>query len=124
MRSLHQFTNNPSGRPITFVLDTVDPIGNAVANNQYRYSESHEIIFKILQPGDRVIDLGGHIGTFSLVAAALGCHVVAVEASPFNAELIKASIAENNFHNRFRRENHRSCHDGESAFSRFGLGYS
>lgn len=100
MRSIHQFTNNPSGRPITFVLDAAtDPCSKAVANNQYRYSEAHEIIFKILKPGDRVIDLGGHIGTFSLVAAALGCHVVAVEASPFNAELIKASIAENNFHN-------------------------
>jgi FkbM family methyltransferase len=100
MRSIHQFTNNPSGRPITFVLDAAtDPCSKAVANNQYRYSEAHEIIFKILKPGDRVIDLGGHIGTFSLVVAALGCHVVAVEASPFNAELIKASIAENNFHN-------------------------
>ena len=99
MRSIHQFTNNPSGRPITIVLDTNDPIGNAVANNQYAYSETHEIFFKILKPGDRVIDLGGCIGTFSLVAAALGCHVVTVEASPRNAELIKASIAENNFHN-------------------------
>jgi FkbM family methyltransferase len=99
MRSTHQSTNNPSGRPITFVLDASDPCGNAVANNQYEYSEAHEIIFKILKPGDRVIDLGGHIGTFSLVAAALGCQVVAVEASPYNAELIKASIAENNFHN-------------------------
>ncbi|MCC3584917.1 FkbM family methyltransferase [Microcoleus sp. PH2017_30_WIL_O_A] len=99
MRSIHQFTNNPSGRPIIFVLDTGDSIGNAVANNQYQYSEAHEIIFNILKPGDRVLDLGGHIGTFSLVAAALGCQVVAVEASPFNAELIKASIAENNFHN-------------------------
>ena len=45
----------------------------------------------------RVLDLGGHIGTFALFAASQGCRVLSVEASPKNANLLRASASHNGF---------------------------
>jgi FkbM family methyltransferase len=56
-----------------------------------------ELLRRLLRPGDRVLDLGAHIGTVSLAAAALGCEVVAVEPCPCNAALLRASAAFNSF---------------------------
>ena len=56
-----------------------------------------DIALATLQPGDRVLDLGAHLGGFALTAAAIGCQVMAVEASPRNAELLRLSIAQNKF---------------------------
>ena len=47
-----------------------------------------------------------HIGGFALSAAAIGCEVLAVEASPRNAELLRRSVAYNRFAN---------CHVVEAA---------
>ncbi|HTJ74435.1 MAG TPA: FkbM family methyltransferase [Acidimicrobiales bacterium] len=55
------------------------------------------LMLQLLAPGERMIDLGAHLGTFALAAAAAGCHVLAVEASPRNAELLHASAARNGF---------------------------
>jgi FkbM family methyltransferase len=57
-----------------------------------------DLLRQLVRPGSRVLDLGAHIGTFTLAAAALGCEVVAIEPAPRNAELLRASIAENGFH--------------------------
>jgi FkbM family methyltransferase len=51
----------------------------------------------MLRPGDRVLDVGSHVGGFALLAASLGCRVTAIEASPWNAELIRRSIELNGF---------------------------
>jgi FkbM family methyltransferase len=53
----------------------------------------------LVKPRARVLDLGAHIGTFSLFAAALGHQVVSVEASPRNAALLKENVRRNNFGN-------------------------
>ncbi|MGH2810709.1 MAG: FkbM family methyltransferase, partial [Actinomycetota bacterium] len=50
-----------------------------------------------LSQGDAVLDLGSFIGTYSLTAAAAGCRVVSVDASPNNAALLRASAARNGF---------------------------
>ncbi len=55
------------------------------------------LMLQLVGPGDRVVDLGAHLGTFALAAAAAGCHVLAIEASPRNAELLHASAAANGF---------------------------
>ncbi|WP_406696106.1 FkbM family methyltransferase [Singulisphaera sp. Ch08] len=47
--------------------------------------------------GGRVLDLGTHIGTFTLAAAALGYEVMGVEASPQNVSLLRASLQKNRF---------------------------
>ncbi len=74
-----------------------DPISEAIANQTFSFPPVLDLAFKLLKPAYKVVDLGVHIGTFSLGAAALGCDVLAVEASPYNASLVKASIARNQF---------------------------
>jgi FkbM family methyltransferase len=56
-----------------------------------------DLLRQLLRPGDRVLDLGAHIGTVSLAAAALGCEVAAVEPDPRNAALLRASADYNGF---------------------------
>jgi len=56
------------------------------------------LLQRLLKPGDRVLDLGAHIGLVSLAAAKIGCEVLAVEACPRNAALLRASARCNGFH--------------------------
>ncbi|CAF1350256.1 unnamed protein product [Adineta ricciae] len=44
-----------------------------------------------------VVDIGGFLGDFGLYAAACGCHVFIFEVQPEMVELIKTSVALNNF---------------------------
>lgn len=55
------------------------------------------LLQRLLKPGDRVLDLGAHIGLVALAAARLGCDVLAVEACPRNAALLRASARRNGF---------------------------
>jgi FkbM family methyltransferase len=48
-------------------------------------------------PGARVLDLGAHVGGFTCAIAALGCRVLAIEASPRNVALLEASRWHNDF---------------------------
>ncbi len=73
-----------------------------------------------LQPGARVLDLGAHIGGFALAAAALGCDVFAIEASPRNAELLRLSACRNGFDNLTVLHAAVSSQPGEVAFSCHG----
>ncbi len=51
----------------------------------------------LTRPGELVVDLGAHIGTFALAAAGADRRAVAVEASPVNAALLRASVVANRF---------------------------
>lgn len=44
-----------------------------------------------------VIDVGAHIGWFSLVAATKGCTVIAFEGDPENAQLLENNVHRNGF---------------------------
>lgn len=55
------------------------------------------LVLATVSPGERVLDLGSHLGGFTLSAAALGLEVLAVEGSPRNAGLVKKSISLNGF---------------------------
>jgi FkbM family methyltransferase len=78
---------------VTFVVedDTADPIGIQVRSGAWQPSDALRWLLSVIEPGDRVLDLGGHIGTFAVPAAVLGAHVTAVEASPTNAALLEAA---------------------------------
>jgi FkbM family methyltransferase len=54
-------------------------------------------IERFLTPGSYVLDLGAHVGTFSLKAAADGCLVAAVEASPKHVDLLQRSVERSGF---------------------------
>jgi FkbM family methyltransferase len=76
-----------------------DPFSQAFVQGKYPSGPLTELMFQLIRPGDAVLDLGAHVGTFSLAAAALGCRVVSVEASPRNTELLRASVQCNGFDN-------------------------
>lgn len=74
----------------------------------------------VLAPGDRVLDLGAHLGGFALSAAARGCAVLAVEASPRNAALLRRSAEHNHFAALEVVEAAVAAHDGDVEFAAHG----
>jgi FkbM family methyltransferase len=56
-----------------------------------------DLLLGLVTAGDVVIDIGAHIGTLALPLAAAGCEVLAIEASPANARLLRAGVARNGF---------------------------
>jgi FkbM family methyltransferase len=51
----------------------------------------------LIKPGMRVLDLGCHIGTFSLPASRIGAQVIAVDASPQHVNLMRHAARRNGF---------------------------
>jgi len=74
-----------------------DPLSAAYAEGRFPHGPFSGLLPALLRPGANVLDLGAHLGSFALVAAALGCQVVAVEACPRNAALLQASAARNGY---------------------------
>jgi FkbM family methyltransferase len=74
-----------------------DEIDQRIADQAFSFPAPYYLLLDLVQPGGRVLDLGAHIGTFALFAAAQGYEVVAVEASPINAALLRESARENRF---------------------------
>ena len=79
-----------------------------------------DLVEAMVPPGGRVLDLGSHVGTFALAAAASGRQVVALEASPRNAALLAASIEANQFGN--LRLIHAAVGDGPGTLQFFSNG--
>ena len=79
-------------------------IGLNILRGQYEQDEIR-FVRGLLQPGDCAIDVGGHIGFFTMqMAAAVGPEgrVYAFEPLDANADLLERSIAENDFGDRVR----------------------
>jgi FkbM family methyltransferase len=75
-----------------------DPITGAIAHGETPlFKPLVELMLALTRPGELVVDLGAHIGTFALAAAGAGRRAVAVEASPVNAALLRASVVANTF---------------------------
>lgn len=89
----------PGGPQFEVLLDPEfsDPVTAALADGRVLDQLLVGLMLRLVQPHDLVLDLGGHVGSFSLAAAAAGCRVIAVEASPTNAALLRASAARNGF---------------------------
>jgi FkbM family methyltransferase len=77
----------------------VDTIIRGIFDGQTWFMDDFYVLLDRMRPGDAVLDLGGHVGTFALAAAALGCRVTCVEAAPANVALLNASVARNGFTN-------------------------
>lgn len=79
-------------------LDGEDTVAQILSTGRSVDQTLLELMLGVLEPGQLMVDLGAHVGTFSLAAAAAGCRAVAVEASPVNVELLRTSVARNGFH--------------------------
>ena len=86
----------PSGDSLAiFLPDDYDFLASHVAQAGSYFPPSFELALDLAPPGAMILDLGAHLGTFALAAAANGNRVIAVEASPRNAELLEASARAN-----------------------------
>jgi FkbM family methyltransferase len=95
----HLVVNDEVGFDIYVDAEEKDEITEAITSQIYTFPRSFWLLAALLKPGQSVLDLGAHIGTFSLFAAALGYKVVSVEASSRNAALLKAGTCKNGFDN-------------------------
>lgn len=99
---LHQLAGGPAFK-IVVGLDRSDPVAEAFLGGAPSPSEPLlRLMLALVRPGATVLDLGAHVGTFALTACAAGCRVLAVEGSPRNAALLRASAAVNDFGDRLR----------------------
>lgn len=81
----------------TFDSSLVDSVSQQIANGELPNQALIQLMLDLVPPEGTMLDLGAHVGTFSLAAASAGRRVVSIEASPLNAELLRASAARNGF---------------------------
>jgi FkbM family methyltransferase len=74
-----------------------DLIGDHVQRSGGYFPPTFDVALAMLESGAVVLDLGAHLGTFSLAAAGRGHRVLSVEASPRNAAFLRASARANGF---------------------------
>ncbi|HEV2759025.1 MAG TPA: class I SAM-dependent methyltransferase [Acidimicrobiales bacterium] len=74
-----------------------DPIAWALSAGVTVDEGRVDLMLDLVHPGDHVLDLGAHVGTFSLAAAAAGAKVLALEGSPRNVRLLRESVRRNYF---------------------------
>jgi FkbM family methyltransferase len=91
--------------PVRLFVDLADHvIGLNIVRGQYEMGEA-AFARRVLNPGDAVVDIGAHIGFFTMqMAASVGPagRVYAFEPFEANAELLERSIEENRFAERVR----------------------
>ena len=88
-------------RVIRFAVDqsSRDPIADALASGDFPANAASDLWRHLVKPGWTVLDVGAHLGTYSLPAAAAGALVLAIEASPANAKLLELAVQRNSFEN-------------------------
>jgi FkbM family methyltransferase len=102
VRILHraQYSHVEIDDDLTFWLahDALDdPVVAAMSNGGLADDPCWQLVRHLTGPGATLVDLGAHVGTFALPMAAAGARVLAVEASPNNARLLRAAALRNNF---------------------------
>jgi FkbM family methyltransferase len=85
--------------PAFFCLDpgAGDPVAAWFLDHGWIDEPVQRAFLEFVAPGMRVLDLGAHLGTFSLPAAALGASVLAVDATASHVEMLSAAAAHNGF---------------------------
>lgn len=74
-----------------------DAMTQSIIDQRHVFPPGYGLLPLLAPPGAHVLDLGAHIGTFTLYAAAQGYAVAAVDANPTNLALLRASLARNQF---------------------------
>jgi FkbM family methyltransferase len=89
-----------AGAPaVTFCVDPSagDPVAAWFLDHDWIDEPVQRAFVGLVEDGMRVLDLGCHLGTFSLPAAALGASVLAVDATRAHVELLNAAAERNGF---------------------------
>jgi FkbM family methyltransferase len=74
-----------------------DPVAAWFADHDWIDEPVQRAFLELVSAGSRVLDLGCHLGTFSLAASAFGADVVAVDAAPAHVELLRRAAHRNGF---------------------------
>jgi FkbM family methyltransferase len=77
--------------------DAGDPVAAWLLEHDEIDEFVHRVFLGLVEPSTRILDLGCHLGTFSLAASALGGAVIAVDAGRRQVELIGLAAARNAF---------------------------
>jgi len=106
--------------PVDFCVDpsAADPVAGWFLDHDWIDEPVQRAFLQFVGPGMRVVDLGCHLGTFSLPAARLGAEVLAVDAAPEHVALLGRAAERNGFD---LRVVHGAVADdaGGSGFARF-----
>jgi FkbM family methyltransferase len=113
----------PGGRSVDLALPqpSTDPVVNAYAAGNPLNGYLVDLLQRFTQAGDRVLDLGCHVGTLSVPAAALGRRVLAVDASPLHVEAVRRAAQRNRLDDLAVRWCAVADTDGEIDFNENGL---
>lgn len=85
-----------TSRGFTFECDPADGVITKAIRASGEWEEGVALaIEKYLEPGWTFLDLGAHVGYFSVLAASRGNPVIAVEADPHYVDLLERNAAQN-----------------------------
>jgi FkbM family methyltransferase len=93
-----------------------DAMTQSLVEQRHSVPAGYRLLAELAPPESFVLDLGAHIGTFTLYAAALGYRVAAVDANPTNLALLRASLERNQFQTVFPIQAAVSDHAGVLEF--------
>lgn len=77
-----------NGTPYTILVPSDDVHGLYMAENG-QHDEAWKYTLDLIKSGDLVMDVGAHLGLFSLLACSRGARVVAIEPAPSNLECLR-----------------------------------
>jgi FkbM family methyltransferase len=98
-----------------------DPVVIAYKHGEYLNQYLVDWLEIFSKPGGNIIDLGCHMGTMSVPAAAIGRNVLAVDANKFNIELVRVSALKNQLANLSITRCAISDKNGQVSFHENGL---
>lgn len=85
--------------PVEFCVDRTpgDPVARWFLDHGWIDEPVQRAFLQFVRRGSRVIDLGCHLGTFSLSAAGLGAEVLALDAASDHVDLVSRAAERNGF---------------------------
>jgi FkbM family methyltransferase len=85
--------------PVEFCVDRTpgDPVARWFLDHGWIDEPVQRAFLQFVRPGARVVDLGCHLGTFSLSAAGLGAEVLALDAASEHVDLVSRAAERNGF---------------------------
>jgi FkbM family methyltransferase len=90
-----------------------DSVGTAIRSEGCYEPEVVSVFLSHIKRGQTVIDVGAHVGQYSLLAAGIGCTVHSFEPEPKTFAILSANVA----HNKLNRVYLNQCALAESIYS-------